>query len=111
MAAPCASPPAEWIDNYLGDGPRERRHLLDLNDFDETVASLAGLGRIALGRQWTLAVASDTASTTFSGIASGTGGLTKRGMGTLVLTGANSYTGATSHCRRRPGNAKRYVAG
>src|SRR5260221_12562237 len=44
----------------------------------------------------TLTTGSDNSSTTFSGAISGTGGLTKIGAGTLVLTGTNPYSGATA---------------
>ena len=44
----------------------------------------------------TLTTGSDNTSTTFSGTISGTGGLTKIGAGTLVLTGNNPYSGATA---------------
>jgi fibronectin-binding autotransporter adhesin len=40
-------------------------------------------------------VALNTTSLTMSGVATGTGGLTKNGPGTLVLSGANTYSGGT----------------
>src|SRR5260221_1207813 len=44
----------------------------------------------------TLTTGSDNSSTTFSGAISGTGGLTKIGAGTIVLTGTNPYSGVTA---------------
>src|SRR5262249_58845940 len=57
--------------------------------------SLAGAGNVTLGAA-TLTTGSDNTSTTFSGTISGTGGVTKIGAGTLVLTGNNPYSGATT---------------
>ncbi|TXN01641.1 S8 family serine peptidase [Methylobacterium sp. WL64] len=61
----------------------------------ETVGSLAGQGRVALGSA-RLTAGGDGSSTTFAGTLDGTGGLTKAGAGTLTLAGANSYTGGTT---------------
>ena len=43
----------------------------------------------------TLQVGNNNSSTTYSGVLSGSGGLTKIGTGTQTLTGANIYSGAT----------------
>ncbi len=67
---------------------------LDLNNFNETVGSIAGAGNITLGSA-TL-TAGNATNTLFSGVVSGTGGLTKAGTGTLELSGANTYTGTTA---------------
>ncbi len=67
----------------------------NLNNFDETIGSLAGAGNVTLGAG-TLTTGGDNSSTTFSGVVSGTGGLTKTGTGTLTVSGNNTYTGATT---------------
>jgi fibronectin-binding autotransporter adhesin len=67
----------------------------DLNSFNQTIGSLAGAGNVTLGAG-TLTTGNDNTSTTFSGAISGTGGLTKIGAGTLVLTGTSTYSGATA---------------
>ena len=67
---------------------------LNLAGFAATLGRLEGAGNIALGAAH-LAVAQSQKST-YSGVISGTGGLAKSGSGTLTLTGANTFSGATS---------------
>lgn len=70
--------------------------ILDLNNFNQTIASLAGSGSVTLGSA-TLTTGGDNTNTTYSGTISGTGGgLTKVGTGIFKLSGATSYTGATN---------------
>ena len=69
--------------------------VLDLNSFDQTVGSIAGAGNVTLGSA-TLTTGGDGTSTALSGAISGTGGLTKEGIGTFTLSGANAYAGATT---------------
>lgn len=67
--------------------------VLDANGFNQTIASLAGAGTVALGAgRLTLA---NAASTTFSGAVAGSGGLTLAA-GTQTLSGVSTYTGATA---------------
>lgn len=70
--------------------------IFDLNDFNDTITALSGGGsnggNVDLG-SGTLTVSS---SSTYAGVISGTGALTKSSTGTLTLTGTNTYTGATS---------------
>ena len=56
---------------------------------------LAGAGNATLGAA-TLTAGGDNSSTTFSGMISGTGALSKSGSGTLTLSGTNNYTGGTT---------------
>lgn len=60
----------------------------------ETIGSLAGAGSVDNGG-FTLTAGGNNASTTFDGVMSGSGGLAKTGSGTLVLNGANLYSGGT----------------
>lgn len=62
---------------------------------DKTIASLTGGGATSLGGTLTIGDAGNT-SGTYSGVASGAGGLATAGTGTLTLGGANTYTGATT---------------
>ncbi|RXZ44441.1 hypothetical protein EBB06_04870 [Crenobacter cavernae] len=68
---------------------------LDLNNYDQSIGSLAGAGDVTLASA-ELTTGGDNSSTTFSGDIGGTGGLTKTGSGTLTLSGDNSYSGATT---------------
>jgi autotransporter-associated beta strand protein len=72
--------------------------VLDFNNFDQAVGSLAGAGSMTLGAA-TLFTGGDNTSTTFSGTISGSGGLTKIGPGTLTLSGTSTYSGPTMIAR------------
>src|SRR5690606_12217787 len=70
---------------------------LDLDGFELQAQSLAGDGTVALGAgTLTLNAASGGAAPVFGGSITGSGGLTKLGTSTQVLSGANAYTGATT---------------
>ena len=77
---------------------------LDLGGFAQTVTSLTGGGTVTNGAPSgaTLTV-NDTVSTTFAGViqdglppTGGQTGLAVQGPGAFILTGANTYTGATT---------------
>lgn len=97
---------AKWLANY-GMLPRTTAlslsgGSLDLNGFNQTVASLAGTGGSitnSAATQATLTLNPASGSTTFAGsIANGASAvsLVKNGAGTQILTGANTFTGATT---------------
>jgi len=65
--------------------------------FAGAVGSIAGAGNITMGIAGSaLTIGNDNTSTTFSGVISGVGSLTKVGTGTETLSGTNTYTGATT---------------
>lgn len=71
---------------------------LDLNGFNNIVGALSGTNaasKVLLGAG-TLTVGGLGYSGTFNGIISGTGGITKIGAGTFILTGSNTYAGDTT---------------
>ena len=67
---------------------------LDLNSFNQAIGSLAGAGSVTLGSA-TLTTGNDNTNTTFSGAIDGSGGLTKAGTGTFILSSTNAYMGGT----------------
>ncbi len=74
---------------------------LDLNGFDQVIASLAGAGTVATNSAdnlvgGILTLGGNDASTTFSGRISGRGGFIKTGTGTFTLSGANTFLGTAS---------------
>jgi T5SS/PEP-CTERM-associated repeat protein/autotransporter-associated beta strand protein len=74
--------------------------VLDLNGFNNTIGSLFGNGTVTnSGAAAILTVGNNNTNTTFGGILiDGIGklGLTKTGTGTLILMGANTYSGGTT---------------
>jgi len=60
----------------------------------ETIGSLAGVGNATLNAG--LTAGGDNTSTIYSGVMSGSFGLTKAGSGTLTLSGNNTYAGDTN---------------
>ena len=69
--------------------------VLDLAGHDQSIGSLTGAGSVVLGSA-TLSTGANDSNTSFSGVISGDGGLTKTGTGTFTLSGVNTYLGPTT---------------
>ena len=74
---------------------------LNLNTYSETINGLSGAGTVdtVAGGTPTLTVGANDATSTFSGVIKNTAGslaLTKTGVGTMTLSGINSYSGNTT---------------
>ena len=69
---------------------------LNLNRFDQVIASLAGTGGTVTLGAGTLTMGGNDTTTTYAGSITGTGGLTKVGAGALTLSGTNTYSGGTT---------------
>lgn len=71
--------------------------LLDLNDTAQTIGALTGGGttggNVALGTTGALTVGGANTSTTYTGLFTGAGTVTKVGTGTLTLAGSSTWTG------------------
>jgi len=71
--------------------------VLELNDVSQTIGSLTGPvgSSVIIGLNDALTVGNDNTSTSFPGVISGAGGLTKIGPGTFTLTADNTYSANT----------------
>jgi fibronectin-binding autotransporter adhesin len=74
--------------------------VLDITGFNNTIGSLTGGGatggNVTLGAA-TLTIGSDnTSPSAFAGIIGGIGAIAKTGTGTLILSGANTFSGTTT---------------
>jgi autotransporter-associated beta strand protein len=76
----------------LGNGVLD---LTNVTDPTMPIGSLAGDGLVLLAGHY-LSLGNNNLSTTFSGVIQEGGRLTKAGTGTITLTGANTYIGATT---------------
>ncbi len=68
--------------------------IFDLNHFNQNINNLSGRGNVVLGTA--ILSINSTSENSFSGVISGSGGITKLGSYSLILNSANKYTGATS---------------
>ncbi|MFO6448897.1 autotransporter-associated beta strand repeat-containing protein [Erythrobacter sp. NE805] len=80
---------------FLGRFTQGSTGSYNLDGFNASVGSLAGSGTITLGSATLTLGGDDTSDAIFSGVISGSGGLTKTGLGSQSLSGVNTYTGLT----------------
>ncbi|MEI6644856.1 MAG: autotransporter-associated beta strand repeat-containing protein [bacterium] len=90
----------DQIPNGSGKGNVSLAGILDLNGHSDTINGLSGAGVVSNGvaGSASLTVGDGDATSTFSGTLKNTAGtlsLTKIGNGSLTLSGANTYNGAT----------------
>ena len=91
-------------DLIFGSSANNNSATLDMHGFSATVRALSGgtnaiVDIVSSGGTSNLTVGNNNASSTFGGVIRNTTGglsLTKIGSGTMTLTGANTYTGATT---------------
>jgi len=68
---------------------------VNLNNLNHVIGALTGSRNLALG-SGTVSIGNNNATTTYDGILSGGASLTKVGLGTVTLTGNNTYGGSTT---------------
>lgn len=68
---------------------------VSLNNLNATLGALTGSRNLALG-SGSVSIGNNNLSTTYGGVLSGTGSLTKIGAGTLTLSNSNTYSGSTN---------------
>ena len=85
--------PASTLDTGANGSQAVTFTLAGTNTYN--LGGLQGANALALGAN-TLSVGSNDGDTSYAGVISGSGGLTKTGGGTLTLSGANSYSGVTN---------------
>src|SRR5207244_1270735 len=92
---------ANVIPDGTGKGNVSVTGTLDMGGFSETINGLSGAGTVdnTVAGTPTLTVGGNDQGSTFSGVIKNTAGtlsLTKIGTGTLILSGANTYSGTTT---------------
>lgn len=68
--------------------------VLNVSNYDDTIGSLAGAGKVLLPAKLITGV--NNKNTTYSGTMSGSSHFTKAGTGTMTLTGSSAHTGYTT---------------